>query len=866
MATIISVPVALIMKVDPPDIEVFRSSETNINPYKTGDRAHLAGLYCETVIKTKEKLLVQNALKDKNWDKNPDIKLGMISYLGFPILYPNGKVFGTLCVLDSKENKYNNNIEELMFQFKDIIEAHLNLLINNTRSTQSEKKLKESEERYKTLFNDSPLSIILIDMKGEIIDCNPTHLKTFGYCREDLIGKSFLSSKGELTGQISPDFLPLTIKTFKSLLKGAVPEPIEIQIMNKDGNLIWVKLQTNIVDLGGNKIIQVITQNIDDVRKAEQQLKESEEKYRGLYNSIKEGIILTDIEGNILEANQPYLEMLGYTIEEVKELTYQQLTPEKWHEMEADIVTNQIIARGYSNEYEKEYIKKDGTIVPINISVWTIKDEDGNPTGMWGIVRDITEHKKSEALIKESEEKYRLISENINDMIAVLDSKLVYEYINESTTRKLMGYSIEDIVGKPAMNFIHPEDLRQSIKIWSDGLKVGEGAHILRFKHKDGHWVWLEVRGKAFLDKNGERKGLTVSRDITERKKSEELKEKFTEKLEKEVEIRTKELNDALEHQKLYIDQILKMSQYKSNFLLTMSHELSTPLNAILGFTELLLEGSYGEVNKEQSGFLVDIKSSAEHLLGMLTRIFEISKIESGQFILDIKEFSLNTIIEQIKSTKYTECLKKGLMFNVNELKPNMELYADPIRLKDILSNLLDNAIKYTPKGQIDLIIQEDSDHWLFKVKDTGVGIDPKDYDSIFQDFEKSETPLISSSPGAGLGLSMAKRLVNLHGGDIWVESELGKGSTFYFTIPKKRIAANSPKLQVIINTIINYFPISELLKIDPVNLTLFNKKTIKVNPNIELKAETMIRNKLKQITQFIYGPKLFDNIEKEIK
>ena len=128
MAGLIDVPAALIMKVDPPYIEVFRSSESNKNPYKVGGREHLTGFYCEQVIKTRSKLLVPNALKDKHWDKNPDIKLRMISYLGFPLLWPDDEVFGTICVLDLKENRYSKAYEQLMLQFKELVEAHLGLL------------------------------------------------------------------------------------------------------------------------------------------------------------------------------------------------------------------------------------------------------------------------------------------------------------------------------------------------------------------------------------------------------------------------------------------------------------------------------------------------------------------------------------------------------------------------------------------------------------------------------------------------------------------------------------------------------------------------------------------------------------------
>lgn len=151
LAQIINVPAALIMKVEQPYIEVFRSSESNNNPYKVGDKEHLAGLYCEKVMKTRNELLVQNALKDENWNKNPDIKLGMISYLGFPILWPTGEIFGTLCILDSKENRYGEVYKKLLFQSKELVDAHLDLIYQNVRLEKTANELEKSLSEIKVL-------------------------------------------------------------------------------------------------------------------------------------------------------------------------------------------------------------------------------------------------------------------------------------------------------------------------------------------------------------------------------------------------------------------------------------------------------------------------------------------------------------------------------------------------------------------------------------------------------------------------------------------------------------------------------------------------------------------------------------------
>jgi PAS domain S-box-containing protein len=179
VAEIINVPSALIMKVDEPYIDVFRSSESSNNPYKAGDREYLAGLYCERVIKTRNRLLVPNALKDKEWNKNPDIESGMISYLGFPLLWPDGEVFGTICVLDSRENKYEKRYEKLMVRFKELVEAHLALLYKNLAN------MKNLED----ILDNLSEGIIAHDRERRIVFFNRAAEEITGYLRKDVLGK-----------------------------------------------------------------------------------------------------------------------------------------------------------------------------------------------------------------------------------------------------------------------------------------------------------------------------------------------------------------------------------------------------------------------------------------------------------------------------------------------------------------------------------------------------------------------------------------------------------------------------------------------------------------------------------------------------
>ena len=508
-------------------------------------------------------------------------------------------------------------------------------------------------------------------------------------------------------------------------------------------------------------------------------------------------------------------------------------------------------------------------------------------------------------LTKQSESKYKRIIDNINDLIVIINYDFYIEYINEVIAYKLLNYRKEEIIGKSYIDFIHPDDIDKAVKIIKKGFKQGETVVKLRFKHRDGYWLWFECGGQSFYDEDKKLKWLAVSRDLTERKLVEQryqnlfnnspnailivdfdgkiidanstteklfeyernffigksindlnsifnfevkqyfkkifhatfkenfpeptealvkkaenrliwvetqasiikqnnkiliqlifqditekknaelLEKKFKERLEEQVQLRTVELNEALQQQKLYLDQIAKSSQFKTKFMSTMSHELRTPLNAIIGFTDLLLEGVYGPLNNDQMEFISDIKGSAEHQFDMIQHILDISKIEAGQVTLNIQKFSLNNMVIQIKSSLRSLYKKKNLKFKIKGLDLEKEIYADPIRFKEIILNLISNAIKFTIEGTITLGVQEKHDYWLFKVIDTGIGIAQKDFHLIFKEFKRVDSTYVRSVPGTGLGLSLIKRLVILHGGDITFTSVLGIGTTFTFTITK---------------------------------------------------------------------------------
>jgi signal transduction histidine kinase len=226
-------------------------------------------------------------------------------------------------------------------------------------------------------------------------------------------------------------------------------------------------------------------------------------------------------------------------------------------------------------------------------------------------------------------------------------------------------------------------------------------------------------------------------------------------------------------------------SRHKSEFLATMSHELRTPLNAIIGFSEVLLQQMFGPLNPKQAEYLDDVLSSGRHLLGLINDILDLSKIEAGRMELDVDTFSL---VEALQNgvTMVRERAARHRIALALDVAPGVDLIeADPRKVKQVLFNLLSNAVKFTPDGgRVDVTAAHANGDIVIAVKDTGIGISPEDQERIFEEFQQARRQTQRSREGTGLGLSLAKRFVELHGGRIWVESEPGKGSTFTFTLP----------------------------------------------------------------------------------
>jgi signal transduction histidine kinase len=230
--------------------------------------------------------------------------------------------------------------------------------------------------------------------------------------------------------------------------------------------------------------------------------------------------------------------------------------------------------------------------------------------------------------------------------------------------------------------------------------------------------------------------------------------------------------------------QLEEASQHKSQFLANMSHELRTPLNAILGYTELMADGAYGEPSEKMLGILQRLEANGKHLLGLINDVLDLSKIEAGQLVLELSDYCIEDIAQTVRSTLEPLAADKKLAFKLElarELPPG---HGDGRRLTQVLINLVGNAIKFTDAGEVAIKAEANDGSFYMSVRDTGPGISAADQAKLFQEFQQADNAITRKKGGTGLGLAISKRIIEMHGGRIWVESQPGQGCTFAFTLP----------------------------------------------------------------------------------
>jgi len=460
-------------------------------------------------------------------------------------------------------------------------------------------------------FEQFPFPIMWMDLEGTILNSNFATEKLSGYGKTDLIGRKFT----EII--VNPQESLSSFEKINGILsKGDSLEPLEIQLYKKDGDLIWLNIQGALVQLGDKNFIQLIMQDNTDQKKKEGRLKESEEKYRLIAENANDLIAIVNRHFEFEYINEPlFFRVLGYEKGDLIGKTGLDLihpddlklalnTIEKGKDNREGIA--QLRLKHKNGEYRRFELKgrafegKDGKTKAIIIARDT--------TERWKLTEEIENQNKK---LKESEEKYRLITENANDMIAILDENFNFEYINERTYQKILGYTKQDLIGQSSLKLLHPDDLEVLAKKIKGADMVEEGTIEVRNKRKDSTYIWVEVKGQRFTDKDSQRKALVITREITARKKSEE------------------ELKNALEKIQKQNEELKELDSLKDEFYADITHELRTPLTAIRGFTDLLLNSTTLD-NGPKEDLQVILKNELR-LEYLIDELLNYSRLKSGK-------------------------------------------------------------------------------------------------------------------------------------------------------------------------------------------------------------------------------------------
>jgi len=635
----------------------------------------------------------------------------------------------------------------------------LESFVDITARKRTEEALQQSETKYRSIVLNIPEVVWSADSQGHCVFITPNLEKLTGHTVEEALRggfRFFLES-------IHPDDACRVQESFAALFRAGQPYDVEFRFRCKDGEWIWMHDRAvGTFEKDGVRYAHGLLSDITERKRSENALQESEERFRSLVENATVGIYRTTPEGRILMANPTMVRMLGY--ERFEDLAARNLEEEGFEPSYPRKAYCELMDRdGEVRSLEVAWTKRDGSVIFARESARAIRGNDGGVLYYDGIVEDITERKRVQEALQESEERFRQLAENVEEVFWLLDPQVTKVLYVSPAYEKVWGRSCESLYTDPRslLEGIHPED-RPRIAASLELPRRDRSEWEYRLVQPDGsvRWVW----DRAFPIRDGAGRVVRIAelvQDITERKQVEEAMQKAMEASE--------EANRA-----------------KSEFLANMSHELRTPMNAVIGMTVLALST---DLNPEQRRYLEHVESSAGSLLAMIDAILDFSKIEARQFELQLNPFSLRDMVDEVLRPLSIEAYRKGLeiAYGVSPAIPST-LRGDLARLKQILTNLVGNAVKFSERGEVVVRAQmescEENAVWVqFTVADTGVGIPTDKLNFIFEAFTQVDGSMTRRFEGTGLGLAICSELVRMMGGRIWVESQLGKGSTFHFTV-----------------------------------------------------------------------------------
>jgi PAS domain S-box-containing protein len=530
-----------------------------------------------------------------------------------------------------------------------------------------------------------------------------------------------------------------------------------------------------------------IARDITERRRVEAGRKESEARYRSLVNNVSLGILRSTMgpPGRIIETNPALEKITGYSRDELLAMNMEDLYA---HPEERQAFMQKLASAKRTVTRELRWKRKDGGRIVVLDTVIAVRDSSGQILHFDAIIEDITERRRAEEALRESEERYRTLVENATDAIYMVDAHENILSVNQTTAR-FLGKRPEKLIGKKVSDIFPPEIAARFTEEFRLTFRTGQS--IMACDRLDAGWteLWVSTSLNPIRNSSGEVVAIMgVTRDITEQKRLERELQETNEQLDaqnEELQVQSEELMAQQQELMESTQEAARANQLKSEFLANMSHELRTPLNAIIGFSQLLRDETPGKLNQEQKQCLDDVLESSQHLLNLINEVLDLSKIESGRAELKLENVDLKELI-----TPLTRVMRPILGQKKQELEVEIEaglpqIRVDKTKMGQVLRNLLANSPKFTPEEGKLWITAARADDWLhLSVIDNGAGIKKEDLERIFEPFCQLDYTPGNGKGGTGLGLAVVKEIVERHGGQIRVESEYGRGSRFTISLP----------------------------------------------------------------------------------
>jgi PAS domain S-box-containing protein len=622
-----------------------------------------------------------------------------------------------------------------------------------SKRKQAEIEIRKSEERFRKIFNESPIGMSVVQINGKYLTVNDQLCAILGFDREELLTRSFQ----DIT---HPDDLALDEVLSQKVFEGEIPFlQLEKRYIHKKNKPVWTRVTATIIrdDQGEPLYGLSMVEDISKRKEAEQRLKETEQRFQKVFDQSPIGIVLVNEKGEYLDANRQMSRITGYTREELIKRDFDSVTHKD--DLSEDKRLTKKIFKGEipSFQMEKRYIRKDGELIWAKVTGTVIRDDNGIATYGVGMIEDITQTKEAEEKLRQSEERFEKMAEVSPVGIFSTDSEGNHTYANERYLQ-LSDLTPEEAHGRNWLNSVHPEDRDRILEEWARSDAEGRSFKLeYRFKNRNKKITWVLAQATAVHDKQDKIIGYIGSiTDITERKMAEAKLKKSN--------LELKKTNSELDR-----------------FVYSASHDLRAPLVSILGLVNIAMHEESDPKKKELLGMM---RKSVHKLDDFIQDIIYYSR--NARLAIKREEIELTALVEDcLDSYKFIEGAES--VERIVEIKEGFKTYSDSGRLKIILNNLISNAIRFRrniPDSFVKVKMNLSKEKFLIiRVEDNGIGISPKHIEKVFDMFYRAKEDKV----GSGLGLYIVKETVEKLKGKIDVSSELGKGTKFKIIIPVRK-------------------------------------------------------------------------------